>query len=227
MDWGLSGLSLQSHLFRPRRLWTGSPRHPWRVRSRHCRFLDLKCWAKGPQRWISFPKLLYLRSKEKIDVIMDDYKSKDSVEALSWPLNFSGFDPSLLGWDVMCQGFAIVKSVWSCQHHESTWINNHYQQPFFRCFPCDSFGQTLHLQHPGKSANYLWWLCNEKNCKAPMAAVVRSSATGKTLRDPVTLWWFHMISLVILIDLQNSTDRSQCMAGYGRNGPVAMVIATL
>ena len=68
---------------------------------------------------------------------------------------------------------------------------------------------------------------NEKNCKAPMAAVVWSSATGKTLRDPVTLWWFHMISLVILIDLQNSTDRSQCMAGYGRNGPVAMVIATL
>ena len=72
MDWGLSGLSLQSHLFRPRRLWTGSPRHPWRVRSRHCRFLDLKCWAKGPQRWISFPKLLYLRKKEKIDVIMDE-----------------------------------------------------------------------------------------------------------------------------------------------------------
>ena len=36
---------------------------------------------------------------------------------------------------------------------------------------------------------------NEKNCKARMAAVVRSSATGKTLRDPVTLWWFHSLSL--------------------------------
>jgi hypothetical protein len=44
------------------------------------------------------------------------------------------------------------------QHESTTIINNR----FFNVFPCDSFGQTLHLQHPGKSANYLWWLCQRE-----------------------------------------------------------------
>lgn len=128
------------------------------------------------------------------------YKSKDSVEALSWPLNFSGFGPSLLGWDVMCQGFAIVKSVWSCQHHESTWINNHYQQPFFQCFS-------------------LWFLWSNpapstprKKCELFMVALpTRRTARHRWLRwlDPVLQERHYkgssyslMISLVILVDLQ-------------------------
>ena len=91
------------------------------------------------------------------------------------------------------------------QHESITIINNH----FFNVFPCDSFGQTLHLQHPGKSANYLWWLCQREELQGTDGCGGSIQCYRKdTKRSSYSL----MISLVFLIDLQIDHNAWQDMA---------------